>query len=63
MPLLCPYLSGRLAFQDKLLDRVAELLRQLALGKPQALVEGTGGDPVGITLTVGGDGDVLPNIH
>ena len=30
MPLLCPYLSGRSAFQDELLDRTAKLLRQLA---------------------------------
>ena len=63
MPLLCPYLSGRSAFQDKLLDRTAKFLRQLALRKTQVLVKGTCGDSVGVTLTVGGDGDVLPNIH
>lgn len=63
MPLLCPYLSGRSAFQDKLLDRTAELLYQLALGKNQALVEGADGNSVGVALTLGGDGKVLPNIH
>ena len=63
MPLLCPYLSGSSAFQDKLLDRTDKFLRQLALRKTQVLVKGTCGDSVGVTLTVGGDGDVLPNIH
>lgn len=63
MPLLCPYLSGRSAFQDKLLDWATKLFRQLALGKAQVLVKGSGGDPVGVTLPVGGDGDILPCFH